>query len=816
MDVLIQDLRYAARQLRHSPLFTLTAVLSLAVGIGAATAVYSVVHAVLLAPVEGLRDPGRLVEVGRTEGGSGFDTFGYQDYLDLARGSRALSGLYGWEPRRVDQRPEGGEAAKAFAFGVTANYFDVLGVQPELGRLLQPEDDSPAGGAAVVVASHDFFTRVLRGDPLAIGRPIVLSGAPFTLVGVAAPGFHSQLFGLAPDLFVPMTTPLGRENLSEVLTRRGAAWMLLGGRLADGRTVGEARAEMAALFSRIKTEFPDAYGEWGTEVVPAGPSPAFARTPLSLFAALLFALVLLVLLIACANVSSMLLARAEPRARELAIRLALGARRGRLLGQLLLESLLLFALAAPVGCLFAWWGTRLLGTVAPPTPFPLRTAIPMAIPVLLFAAGLALVTGILFGLAPALQGARQDPWPVLRGTSAGGGAPRWRLRSVLVGGQVALSLVLLVAAGLLGRSLSRAASLDLGFEPEGVAAFEFDFSSAGYDQARGAAVLASLLERFASDPEVAAAASARVLPLEMTSLGLGGIAVPGQEAPEGGFRADTNVVSPGYFATLGIPLRGREFLAQDAAGAPGVAVVNEAFAARFFPGRDALGESFVLNGPDSGQRTPLRVVGVARNGKYRSLGEATTPFFWVPVTQIHLPTGHILLRARGGRAADLTRAVAAVFHAVDPNLPAPLAVRLTDVAATSILPQRIAGGVAGSLGLVGLALAALGLHGVVAHAVTRRKRELALRIVFGARAAQLVGLVVRQTAVPVLWGTAIGLPAALAGAWAARGLLFGVPPADPAALGLALGVLALAALAAAWVPARRAAAIAPAESLRQE
>ncbi len=811
---LIGDLRYSFRRLAKSPAFTLAAVASLAVGIGATTAIYSIVHTLLVRPLAGIAEPERLVDIGRTEGGNGFDTFGYPDLVDYQQQSRTLDRVFGYTLNpyllRADRAAE-----RVLGYAVSATYFEALGVTPEVGRFFNTAEDSPKGGAPVAVVSDAYFRRVLGGDPAKIGSILHVDSRPLTLVGVTPPGFEGHIFGLAPQVYVPLTTPLSDEPWQvNRLTSREGVWLLAGGRLAPGATLAAARAEIRGIAARISKAYPESHAERGADVLPARPVPGIGRTPVRWFSSLMFGLVGLVLVIACMNVASMLLARAEERRREIAVRQALGAGGGRIVGQLLTETALLFALAVGPALLLARWSAALLAALRPPTPFPVRLDFPLDWTAAGFALAVALATGIVFGLTPALRAARSQPLHALHDGTSGAGTRQLRLRRVLVGAQIALSLVLLVAASLLTRALATAQRIDPGFRTAGVVAYEFNFDLAGYPEERARRALTELVEGARRLPGVTAASAARVVPLDLSRMSFGGVAVAGFESPsKWGFDADANVVAPGFFSTLDIPLEGRDFDAGDRAGGDRVAIVNQTFAERFFP-QGAVGRGFdLIVGRD--QKESYRIVGVARDIQSHALGDEPKLFYWLAASQAPVSELHLLVRATAG-TSGLDRAVETLARNLDPDLPPGPPRPLAQVAATSTLPQRLAASVAGSVGSVGLFLAAVGLYGVVAFVVAARRRELAVRIALGARREDVLRFVLSDAARPVVGGVVAGLVLALALSRLISSLLFGLSPSDLvtfAGVPLVLGAVALAAVA---LPARRATRIDPAEALRSE
>jgi len=804
----------ALRRLLGRPLFTLVAVGSLALGLGGTTAIFSVVRTILLRPVSGIGDPGRLVDIARTQDGNGFDTVGYPDLEDLRAEATTLDRVYAWEMDPYHVRVGAG-SVRVLGFAVSREYFDTLGVTPERGRFFLPGEETAQGGAPVAVVTHDFFVDRLAGDPAALGSTLHVNGRPLTLVGVAPADFHGHLVALRPEIFVPVSTPLGDDPWQRNrLVSRSGVWLMLGGRLAPGATLAQARVELSAIATRVAERYPDSHRGRGLSVLASSPTGGLARTPLRLFSVLLFVLVGLVLAIACLNVASMLLARGEERRREIAVRRAIGAPRGRIVGELLVETTLLFLLAAPPGLLLARSGVGWIAAFRPPTPFPVALDFPVDWSAAGFAVLLALVTGLLFGLAPALRAARNDPNSDLRAGATTPGRRPLRARRLLVAAQLAASLLLLVVGGLLLRGLSRAGEIDPGFDAEDVVSFEFNLDLAGRNDETARAELAELLAGARALPGVESASAAAVLPLDHSRMGLGAVHVDGVESPAGrGLDADANIASEDFFETLRIPVEGRDFEAGDHAGAERVAIVNRRFERDYLAG-SGVGRFFHLGEPGP-ERETYRVIGVADDFRAHSLGEPPAPFFWLPASQSAARRMNLLVRSRLP-LESLVGPVRELFRRIDPDLPPGLPRPLVEVAAMSTLPQRLAASIAASLGALGILLAALGLYGVLAFSVASRRREIAVRKALGAQPALLLRLVAADAAGPLAAGVGLGLAAGFAVAHALRSMLYGLPPLDLSSFAGACAILLAAAALACWLPARRVLALDPASALHAE
>lgn len=810
-DLLRQHVRYAARGLSRSPVFTLISVLSVAIGIGAATGIVTIADTVLLRPPPGVGHPERLVTIGRTQDGNGFDNFSYPNFVDY-RAARSLSGLAALrlDPQAVSLvGSSGGEPIHSSA--VSSNFFEVLEARPSAGRFFAPEEDA-LGANPVVVLSHAFWARRFGAADSVVGRPIILNGTPFTVVGVAAEGFQGP-FVMAPDAWVPLAASTRLGMPAGIFSQRNAVWLIAIGRLAPEVGLTQARAELATIAARLAQDYPEANEGRGVAVEPVSLFPGDMRATIGGFLGLLLAVAGLVLVIASTNVAGMLLARAAARRREIAVRLALGATRPQLVGQLVVESLLLFGAAGAAGLVIAHWLVAGLLALVPRLPLPLALDPRLDWRVLGFALVASLIPGLLAGVVPALQSTRPDLVPALRAGAEGRvGHQRLRLRNGLLVAQIALSMLLLMVAGLFARTLAHARAIDPGFAPRDVYVASLDLGLANYDADRGRRVAADLLEQTRALPGVRDVALTAMLPLDGGGLGLGDISVAGRDPPDlrNGWRADWSVVTPRYFATLGIPLvRGRDFTAADLTGAGDVAILNETFAAALFPGADPVGRTLTIDD------RVVTVIGVARNAKYRSLGEGPRNFIYVPLGQWYFERTNLLIKMSSGSAAP-GGAVRRIVTGIDPALPILRQQGLSRQIATVLFPQRVALLVSGGLGLVALLLALLGIYGVTAYGVVQRTREIGVRVALGASRSHVLTLVLRQGLTLAAVGVAVGALAAFAATRLIRGLLYGVPPTDVMAFGGAAGLLGLAALVASWIPARRAARLDPVSALRSE
>jgi predicted permease len=816
IDALVQDVRDAGRVLRRSPLFTITAVLSLGIGIAGNAIVFSLSDAYLYRSRPGVADAHRLAEVGRVDGGgtggfysgSGFDTFSYPNYLDYLARQTVFEGLAAYHVGSIATFGLGASdrAARVSGAYVSANYLDVLGVQIALGRGFLPEEEHLASPSTVVVISHRLWQTQFGEDPGAIGRTIRLNGRPFTIVGITAAGFNGYSID-EQSLWVPITSYPDGDDLRRVALR-GRQWLMGIGRLKDGVTIDQAQIEMGRIGRDLEREHPDENRRHGVGVAPPGAVPVILRSVVQRFVGLLFGLVGLILLVACFNVAGMLLARGLTRAPELSLRLALGAARHRIMRLLVIEGVMVSSLGAAVGLAGAWAAIRVLEQSRPLARLDFSFDLGIDWRVIAFSIIVALVAGVCCGFAPARAATRIDLAPLVVRDGTDDPRRMWA-RSAFVIAQVAISVLLMVCALLLGRSLRNAGAIDPGFEVDGVEVVGLDLHLGGYDIDRGRAFAEALISRVEQLPGLDAAASARVMPL--TGEREGGRAwLPDQYGDERAIDASQNIVTPGYFRTLGLTLiSGRNFAATDRTGAPAVAIVNETLARQAWPGAVAVGKRLVLGV----SRRPLEVIGVVRDAKYRTIGERPTPFFYVPAAQRYEAIMWILLRPRGPGAIQQVRAV---VHDMDPDLPVVQAASLRDMTAFTLFPQRVAAWLAAIVGVTGVVLAAIGIYGVAAYHVSQRRREIGVRLAMGALREQVLAMIVRHAGRLFGVGALIGLATAALLTRLLDGMLYGVHPVDPASFAGGAIVLGVLALIATLVPALRAASINPVETLRAE
>jgi predicted permease len=801
-------------------------VLSLAFGIGANTVIFGLANAVLLRPLP-VANPDDVVALYTSDhSGPRYSTSSYPDYLDFRDKTDVFSGLAasGFEALSFAQE---GQTARVWAEVVTGNYFPFLGIPVARGRGLVPEDDAPSA-APVAVLSHGTWSRRLGGDESILGRTLTLNGRPVTVAGVAAPSFTGLTRGIGVDLWLPLAVHMKLVGREDRLDNRGSRRLQILGRLRPGVTAEAAQARLDVLARQLREAYPQQWTDVREEgrritVVPerlARVSPRI-RGPVIGFFGLLMLVVGLVLLIACANVANLLLARMAARRREIAIRLSLGALRGRIVRQFVTETALATLLGGALGVLIAVWCADGLTAWRLPLPLPVELEVAVDWRVLLFALALSLATGIALGLAPALPASRQDVVPALKDEALvhADGGRRSRLRDFFLVSQVALCLVLLVGAGLLLRGLRNAGAIDPGFDPDNVLVLSVDLGLAEFPETRAAAWQQDLRARLGSIPGVESVGLSAGLPMSLSWARRGTTVEGYTRRPGEDMEFHFNVVGPGFLEALRIPLvRGRRFTEKDRAGAAGVVIVNQTFARRFWPGQDPLGRRLSVSGEEGPY---LEVVGVTRDGKYNTLGEEPLPFFYLPLLQHHdsvrraVEPASLVVRTTGD-PRSAAPAVRQAVQALDPRVPVQGARLLVEHLGVSLLPSRVAGWMLGLFGLLGLALASLGLYGVVSQAVSRRHREIGVRIALGADRREVMRLIVGEGMTLVGIGLGVGLVLSLAATRLLTSLLYGLSPTDPLTfLGVCL-LLAAVAFLASYVPARRATRIDPIAALRYE
>ena len=814
ISALRADLRFAGRMVMKSPLFTTIVVLTLALGIGLNAAVFSMVDALLLRPLPGVANANELVQLYRTwPGDQQYGSNSIPHFWDVrARSSDVFTGAASWDFARVNITA-GDRPQRMLMQMVSADFFTVLGVSAAMGRTFVPAEDEGRGAHPVGVLSDGGWRTLFGGDPDIIGRRVPVNGQSVEIIGVTRPGFRGALPLVDPMLWMPlMQLEQLHPGSGRTFENRGNNSMNIVARLRPGVTVEQARARMDAITLELRAEFPDAYEQSGINVVlqsEAGIHPTMRGAQVGLSAVVMIVVGLL-LLIACVNVANLFLARARDRAREMAVRLALGARRAALVRQLLVESLVFSTLAGGVGLLVAWWTIGLANAIELPMDVAFRPDLRLSPLVLWFSLGVSLITGVLFGLVPALQATRPALIPALKGEAPAGGAGS-RLNNGLVVAQMALSIVLLVSAGLFLTNLKNATSLDKGFVSENLLIGAVDPGLQGYTRAATEEFYRRLTVSLEGIPGVRSVAFIDEIPLGLGSSDRG-VEIPGYTPAENeGMSIHYAKVSPGYFATMGIPLtRGREFTARDDSAAVRGLVVNQRFVDRFWPGKtDVEGRTVRTGGREH------TVIGVVPTGKYLRLGEDPTAHMWFAQAQ-SWESGMMAIIRTAGDPAAVAPALRQAVGDLDVNLPVSDVRTMEQYLGISLMPARLTGAALGVFGILGLLLAAVGMYGVMAYSVSQRTREIGIRMAIGAAATDVVRLIMRQGLTLVLVGTAIGLVGALGASRLLRGILYGDTVLDPLTFLLVPLVLIGVSALATFAPARRAAAVDPAITLRTD
>ena len=813
MNTLLQDLRYGLRMLARNPGFTAVAVLSLALGIAANSTVFSMVDGMFLRPWP-VKDPSRLVVVSTHPAKeTGFTYSSYPDYLDIRSQASAFSDVLAYGQRGGYVSGEGqGEGVSVDV--VSENYFALLGVSAALGRTFstQPEQAVAEGHATVI--SYGLWQRYFGADPALPGKTIRLDGRAFTVLGVAPREFHGLEKWSLTDLWVTprgwVTMVPGTQNEFE---DRGNRWFKPVARLQPHARLEQARAQLQTLAHRLADGFPATNKEVGFHAVPAA-EEVHEGLGTGMF---LLAMVGLVLLISCANVANLLLAQTERRQREMAMRLALGAGRRRLVGQLLTESLLLAVMGGTLGLTLASWLIKLVPALTPVSSLPMATDVRLDYRVLLFTAVLSLLTALVFGLAPGLRASRCDLVPVLKGEDPrlGRSSARFSLRSALAVAEIALSLVLLVGSGLLLRSLLFSQRINPGFDTK-KNVLMLDVAPPGlygYKESQTAALYQSLVTRLESVPGVVRASYARRPPLtEMESGEIKEVIIPGVQFPPGKdhLRIRYNIVAPNFFRSLGTHiLSGRDFSQHDTPAVQRVIIINETMARRFWPDQDPVGRFVRMGGKD------FQIVGIVESGRYVGLHDAPQPYMFFPFAQMFSFEGMVVVETAG----DPQALVPTILHeaqAVDRNLPVVRATTLQAYMQDVLVGERTMASLLAGLSILGMSLAAVGLYGVVAYLVNRRTREIGIRMALGARRGDVLKLVVTQGIRLGVLGATVGFVAALAVSHVISSWLYGVNPADPFTYAASVGVVLMVTLLASYVPARRATKVDPMVALRYE
>jgi predicted permease len=820
METFWKDLRYAFRMLLKSPGFTIVTVLALALGIGANTAIFSVFNGMLWRPLP-VKDPQQIVCLVSKSRTAGYpDPLSYPDVQDYRKLNTVFSDILGYTMNPVNFGAQG-RPERAWAEMVTGNYFSVLGLDAFRGRTFTPDEGLVPGKDPLMVLSFEFWQKRFGGDPSAIGQSVQVNNHTFIIIGVAPENFHGTYYFLEPDFYLPLTT-LGILDTSqgEVLNKRGANFLRVLGRLQPGITSAQAMAAAEPLDRRLAQEYPDDHKSVSLLVLPeldARPEPGLGGF-MSTFALIFMLLVGLVLLIACANVANLILARADGRRKEFATRTALGASRGRMIRQLMTETVLLSAFGGILGLLFARWAALGLMSIHIPTDIPIKIFdLRLDWHIFAFAFLAALVTGMVAGLVPSLQASRTNLGDTLKagGRSGGCSVGHHRFRNALVVSQVAVSLLLLACTGFFIRSLQNSSHVDMGFRVDHTLVLSMDVGLQGYTEEHGQQFYKQLGERVRSLPGVRDAAVTSYVPMgyENTFVNI----FPEGQVIDDKSRTETTLdddVQPGYFRTAGTPvIQGREFTEADSATAPKVAIINATFAKKIWPGQDPLGKIFRTkkDGP------PIQVVGVTRTGKYLFLYEGPQLYAYFPLAQRYSSTASLLVYTEGD-PQQLLPAVRDEFSQLDAGLPV-FGVTTMDAHiqyGKALLPARLSAMFVGAFGLLGLILASVGVYGVVSYSVSQRTQEIGIRTALGAQRSHVLAMILKQGMGMALIGTAVGIVLSFLLFRGLSTVLFGVRSTDFLTLGAVSAMLLGVAFAASYIPALRASRVDPVVALRQQ
>lgn len=809
MVTLLKDLSYGIRMLAKSPGFTLVAVLSLALGIGANTTVFSLLDATRLRslPVE---NPERMVNIAtQIPGNEPHLDFSYPLYSGLRDANQTLSGILAYSVTDLGLTA-GDQTELIHGEVVSANYFSVLGVQPAMGSAFAPDDERP-GAARAAVISDALWHRRLAADPGVVGKTITLNGRTFSVVGVMPKRFSGLMRGMQTDVWTTLPHKADFEGNPALMTSGDVSWLLLAGKLKPGTTIQQAQSQLTSLLPGV-SEGARFDGNWQVVMTKAAGGNEMLVAELSGPITMLLLAVALILAIACANVASLLLARATARGKEIGIRLALGASRPRIVRQLLTESLLLALAGGALGLLMTLWATALASGLRTSEGGELAIDVSPNIRVLFFTLIVSVLTVLLFGIAPALRASKLDLVPILKDSASA--TPVFRrgpsLQSLLVVTQITLSLVLLAGAGLFLRSLWNLQAIEKGFSGESVVAMSLSMELQGYDKVRGANFYPAALEGLSSLPGVQSVSLASALPVSAGGSRIQMDANSTKPAVNEEISIDIVYVAPRFFETTGLPLlRGRDFRHLDTDTSPKVMIVNETMAKKFWPATDALGQIFVEG------RDTYEVVGIARNTKYRELRETPRMTFYLPLSQYYRSTMNLLVRTVGD-PSQATPAIQDRLHELEPALTLFDIRTLFEHVGRSLYVERMESLLLTFFGLLALTLTAIGIYGVVAYSVAQRTREVGIRMALGAQKKDVLKMILAQGFALVLWGTAFGLVACY---WLSRlvsSQIYGVSAFDPVTLASVVIVLIVVALLATYIPARRAAKVDPLVALRYE
>lgn len=840
MESIVQDIRYGFRQIRKAPGFSVVAILSLTLGIGANTAIFTLLNAILLRPLP-VQSPEELqlfgdgkgegLTLGVPDGRTGLFSKAFLN--DLVRKDTSFSGIAGVDSSVVETKASiAGGAYQTIRINlISGSYFPVLGVPAFLGRTINESDDSAPGAGPVAVASYTWFQRHFNGDPGALGKVVRIQSHDYTLVGVAKPGFSGITVGKSADLWIPLSMEKGFSRPGEdSIGSKLYQSLYLMGRLKPGVTPAQASAETNVLFKQIIRGYLgakpsqkrlDDLAHASIELTPGGRGVSPLRYAFSMPLKILMAIVALVLLIACANIANMLFTRGVARTREMAVRMALGASRRRIVFQLMTESVVLSVVGAAAGIALAWKASVLLLNMAAPGPDPVPLNLTPDLRVLGFTLGLAVLTALLFGTLPAFRATNLEFTPALKdGRGSSSIFTRGVMARSLIVGQVALSVLLMVVAGLFVRSLIHLYDIDTGFDPHNADIFTLDSSTAslphGADQIRSVRLQEQIEERVRAIPGIQSDSFA------FFAFNDGGWSdrvlfqgVP--RTPANGKIVTFNITGNGFFSAMGIPLlEGRTYNSQDQQTSPKVAVINQAMARRFFPNGSAVGQHFSI-GDTPDHPGEIEVIGVVKNAKYFALDEDSQMAAYFPCSQSPGFFGNFIVRyAPGANRQEIVSRTRAAVAEINSHILINTVTSLQEQVDRSIATQSLIARLSGFFGILAVFLACIGIYGLLSYSVARRTSELGIRLALGAQSYSLVWLILRECLVLMIFGVVIGLPVTLSSTRILKSLLYQLSPVDPAVITIAVVAVALMTVAAAWLPARRATRINPVQALRAE
>jgi predicted permease len=813
MFSLISDLRFGARMLAKRPGFTVAAVLTLALGIGASTVVYSWTQAVLFHPLGAAKNSDQLVVAETLMPDGALHTSSYPDFVDYRAQQNVFTDMIGFELiGNIVRAGDETQGERTWGELVSGNYFDVLGVHAAMGRTFAPEEDGAPGGHPVAVISEGLWRRRFGADPLIAGKTMDFDKHPFTIIGVAPPDFGGTIVGLAVEFWVPMAEqPVVLPG--ESLTERHPTFVHMMGRLKPGVSVEQAQADLSTISAQIARTYPDTSRNTGVHVGPLYAASYGAQPLLRPVLTFLMAAVLIVLLIGCVNIANLLLARALSREREIAIRGALGAGRGRLMQQLISESMMLAFIGGAAGLMAAAWGINLLSLFLPPAHLPFGLEPAFNGRVLGFAFMLSVAAGVICGIVPALEASKPGLFNALKegGRNSSMSRGRRRFRAALVIAEVTLAVVMMIGAGLLARSFRNLLNASPGFDGENVRLFAFDLRSSGYGGWKAQEFIDQLVEKLRAVPGVESASAERWAPLWFNGKGWAPATIEGYTPkPDEFMGIDFNVVGVNYFTTMKIPMvSGRDFAERDRRVAPASVIVNETMARRFWPGKDPVGHRVNFDGRWQ------TIVGVAKDIKYHAMQEEPESFLYMPLLQGGGTDANVLVRTRAS-TASMIPVVREQARLLDPSVAVLESDDVSQLTRVSIFAQRIAAALASVLGILGLLLAALGIYGVISYGVGQRTQEIGIRLALGAQREDVLRLVLNQGMRPVIAGALAGIVLGFGAARLLTHQLYGVQSDDPVTFAVVTAILCAVAILACWFPARRATKVDPMVALRHE